>query len=45
MKIAPLAVAASLLAACASEVTLVEGYCQNGEADRCYFDHPVMDGF
>lgn len=30
----------------AATTELVEGYCKNGEsADRCYFDHPPMDGF
>jgi len=24
---------------------LVEGFCKNGEADRCYYSPPSMDGF
>ena len=26
-------------------LTLTEGYCKNGEGDRCFFDQPVLDGF
>jgi hypothetical protein len=29
----------------AQPVVLMEGYCTNGEADRCYFDHNPADGF
>jgi hypothetical protein len=43
----PLALVAVLLTGClpAKSVALVEGYCTNNEADRCYHDMPVMDGF
>jgi hypothetical protein len=45
VKPAPL-LALALLAGCtAKSVSLVEGYCTHGEAARCYYDEPVMDGF
>ncbi len=45
MRIAILNVA---LAACSSSpktVMLTEGFCTAGEADRCFFAEPPMDGF
>ena len=28
-----------------ASVALVEGYCKAGEADRCFYAQPPMDGF
>jgi hypothetical protein len=46
MRVALLSLVA-VLAGCSrsTSVSLVEGFCLNNEADRCYFDTPVMDGF
>ena len=34
-----------ICAGAAPSVRLVEGYCQNGEADRCYFTQKPADGY
>jgi hypothetical protein len=45
-----------LLAACSNEkpksctgttpsLALIEAYCKNGEADRCYYTSQPLDGF
>lgn len=34
-----------ICAGAAPSVRLVEGYCPNGEADRCYFTQKPADGY